>query len=67
LLWLKIVLDEHKVKCEEPMTFLCDNKSVSSFPPKQTLHQRKIRWWPYDCFLHPIRNSASILFTKFLP
>ncbi|XP_061371297.1 uncharacterized protein LOC133313900 [Gastrolobium bilobum] len=40
LLWLKIVLDDLKIKCEGPMKLLCDNKSAICIAHNPVQHDR---------------------------
>ena len=40
LLWMKIVLDDLRVKYEEPMTLFCDNKSAISIAHNPVQHDR---------------------------
>jgi len=40
LLWLKIILNDLKVACEEPMICYCDNKSVISVAHNPVQHER---------------------------
>ena len=40
LLWMKIILDDLKVKCEESMNLFCDNKSAISIAHNPVQHDR---------------------------
>ncbi|XP_057747343.1 secreted RxLR effector protein 161-like [Arachis stenosperma] len=40
LLWMKIILDDLKVKYEAPMELVCDNKSAISIPHNPVQHDR---------------------------
>jgi len=40
LLWLKIILSDLKVACEEPMILYCDNKSAISIAHNPVQHER---------------------------
>ena len=40
LLWMKIILDDLRVKCEAPMKIFCDNKSAISIARNPVQHDR---------------------------
>jgi len=40
LLWLKIILNDLKVACEEPMILYCDNKSAISIVHNPVQHEK---------------------------
>jgi len=40
LLWMKIILDDHKIKYEAPMGLVCDNKSAISITHNPVQHDR---------------------------
>ena len=40
LLWLKIILDDLRIKWDDPMKFYCDNKSVINIAHNPIQHNR---------------------------
>ena len=54
LLWLKIILDDLKIKWEEPMNLYCDNKSAISIAHNPVQHDRT-KHIEVDC--HSIREA----------
>lgn len=75
LLWMKIILNDLKIKFEAPIKVFSDNKSVTNIAHNQvqlerkthenssTLHQRKIRQNTYRYNVCPFRTPYWVMYS----
>jgi len=66
LLWMKIILDDLKIKYEAPMNLMCDNKSVISIAHNELQHDR-IKHIEMNRLFIKEKLDNGLIATKYIP
>jgi len=66
LLWMRTILNDLKVACEEPMILYCDNKSAISIAHNPVQHDRT-KYIEIDRHFIKMKLDSSLITTSYIP